>query len=111
CSGSGCKQRFCCENNNRENCLNPQSWIKTDKACWAIAAASPQTLAVGYWCPGIDLMDLSGRILRRLSSTLHPRSMVMSTDGYLLITTVNNQIAKLKILCDSTIFDKAGLLL
>ncbi|GFR92080.1 hypothetical protein ElyMa_002609100, partial [Elysia marginata] len=45
--------------------------ITTSKPCWATAAVDQGTLAVGYWrVDGIDLIDLSGHILRQLSKVL-----------------------------------------
>ncbi|KAK3744151.1 hypothetical protein RRG08_064178 [Elysia crispata] len=49
------------------NGLNIKTSMKTSKHYTAIAAVTTQTLAVGYLSgAGIDLIDLSGRILRQL---------------------------------------------
>ncbi|KAK3757015.1 hypothetical protein RRG08_061628 [Elysia crispata] len=45
--------------------------IQTYGDCWAITAVDTGTLAVGYdGVPGIDLIDMTGRFLRRLSKSL-----------------------------------------
>ncbi|KAK3801593.1 hypothetical protein RRG08_011918, partial [Elysia crispata] len=49
--------------------------IQTSCQCWAITAVDTATLAVGYYAmlhrvPGIDLIDMTGRVLRRLSKSL-----------------------------------------
>ena len=55
-----------------------QTSIKTTKQYLAIAAVTTQTLAVGYRAgPGIDLIDLSGRILRQLSKALHLHNLLL----------------------------------
>ncbi|KAK3725300.1 hypothetical protein RRG08_036694, partial [Elysia crispata] len=60
----------------RSNGVNIKTSIKTSKEYTAIAAVTTQTLAVGSFLPaGMDLIDLSGRILRLLNSTLSPWSM------------------------------------
>ncbi|KAK3730143.1 hypothetical protein RRG08_039919 [Elysia crispata] len=78
--------------------------IDTAKPYQAIAAVTTQTLAVGYWfCAGIDLIDLSGRILRQLSSTLFPCSMLTTPDGFLMVPShMGDSIAKMN-LDDKTI--------
>ncbi|KAK3748129.1 hypothetical protein RRG08_030562 [Elysia crispata] len=44
--------------------------IQTPGQCWAITAVDTATLAVGYsGHPGIDLIDMTGRDLRRLSKS------------------------------------------
>ncbi|KAK3781919.1 hypothetical protein RRG08_064174 [Elysia crispata] len=80
--------------------------MKTSKQYLAIAAVTTQTLAVGLWSgAGIDLIDLSGRILRQLSSTLSPFYMVTTADGYLIMSIkTDNSIAKLKLEDKSTFF-------
>ena len=48
-----------------------QTSIQTAKPCVAIAAVDAKTLAVGYVDVfGIDLIDLSGRVLRQISKAL-----------------------------------------
>ncbi|KAK3783397.1 hypothetical protein RRG08_005392, partial [Elysia crispata] len=88
------------------NGINIKTSMKTSKKYLAIAAVTTQTLAVGYLSgAGIDLIDLSGRILRQLSSTLNPFSMVTTADGYLIMSIVrDNSIAKLKLEDNSTFF-------
>ncbi|KAK3717923.1 hypothetical protein RRG08_009350 [Elysia crispata] len=44
--------------------------IQTPDDCWAITAVDTATLAVGYLGPRIDLIDMTGRVLRRLSKSL-----------------------------------------
>ncbi|KAK3759411.1 hypothetical protein RRG08_047299 [Elysia crispata] len=79
--------------------------IKTSRKYRAIAAVSTRTLAVGYLSgAGIDLIDLSGNILYKLSSVLDPLSMVTTEDQCLLMSLCNNSIAKLKMEDHSTIF-------
>ncbi|KAK3762626.1 hypothetical protein RRG08_040394, partial [Elysia crispata] len=79
--------------------------IKTTKEYGAIAAVTTQTLAVGYW-RGIDLIDLSGRILRQLSSTLSPWSMLTTPDGFLMMSSYrDDSIAKMKLEDQTIVFD------
>ncbi|KAK3758659.1 hypothetical protein RRG08_000216 [Elysia crispata] len=89
------------------NGVNIKTSIKTLKKYLAIAAVTTQTLAVGFWSgAGIDLIDLSGRILRQLSSALDPSSMMMAADEYLLMSIPkDNSIAKLKLKNTSTVFN------
>ena len=55
-----------------------QTSMKTSKKYWAIAAVTTQTLAIGYWPDaGIDLIDLSGRILRQLSEALYLHNLLL----------------------------------
>ena len=55
-----------------------QTSVKTTKQYGAIAAVTTQTLAVGsMFCAGIDLIDLSGRILRQLSMALYFHNLLV----------------------------------
>ncbi|KAK3775813.1 hypothetical protein RRG08_002359 [Elysia crispata] len=75
--------------------------------CWALTAVDSATLAVGYYdVSGIDLIDMTGRVLRRLSQTLNPDYMTVTQDGCLFMSTMNN-LAKVKIHDGKIIFHKA----
>ncbi|KAK3697907.1 hypothetical protein RRG08_005856 [Elysia crispata] len=81
--------------------------IETSRQYDAIAAVTTQTLAVGYAShAGIDLIDLSGRILRQISSTLYPWSMLTTPDGFLMMSSYrDNSIAKMKLEDQTIVFD------
>ena len=62
---------FCCTY-LRNRLLFLQTPIKTSKRYFAIAAVTAQNLAVGYSIgAGIDLIDLSGNILYKMSKDFH----------------------------------------
>ena len=51
-------------------CNTSQRDIITSEECHAIAAVDRNTLAVGYFdSSGIDLIDLSGQVLRNISES------------------------------------------
>ncbi|KAK3772929.1 hypothetical protein RRG08_039921 [Elysia crispata] len=81
------------------NGVNIKTSIKTTKQYTAIAAVTTQTLAVGsMFCVGIDFIDLSGRILRQLNSTLSPWSMVTTPDEFLMMSALtDNSVVKLNL--------------
>ena len=55
-----------------------QTPIKTSKKYWAIAAVTTRNLAVGYTTgPGIDLIDLSGNILYKMSKDFHLHNLFL----------------------------------
>ncbi|KAK3706884.1 hypothetical protein RRG08_051287 [Elysia crispata] len=80
--------------------------IKTSKKYSAIAAVTTQTLAVGYRAGcGIDLIDLSGRILHQLSSTFSPWSMLTTPGRFLMMSTYTyDSIAKMKLEDETIVF-------
>ncbi|KAK3759980.1 hypothetical protein RRG08_006447 [Elysia crispata] len=66
---------------------------------YAIAAIDPKTLAVGYVNgAGIDIINLSGHVLRQISLSTNPSYMEATPDQCLVITHKSlNIIVKLKI--------------
>ncbi|KAK3793232.1 hypothetical protein RRG08_049944 [Elysia crispata] len=73
--------------------------IQTSGLCYAITAVDTATLAVGYHDhPGIDMIDMTGRVLRRLGQSLHPRYMTVTQDGCLFMSTRDNKVAKTAVL-------------
>ncbi|KAK3800901.1 hypothetical protein RRG08_051136 [Elysia crispata] len=87
--------------------------IQTSCQCWAITAVDTATLAVGYYAmfhrvPGIDLIDMTGRVLRRLSESLHPCYMTVTQDGCLFMSSSDNSVAKVRIQDSQIIFKKTG---
>ncbi|KAK3782450.1 hypothetical protein RRG08_025473 [Elysia crispata] len=89
------------------NSLSLKTSIKTAKPCCAIAAVDAQTLAVGYFgIDGIDLIDLSGRILQQISSYFQPTYMVATSDKCLVMALVSNEIAKKNLENETLYFQK-----
>ncbi|KAK3724965.1 hypothetical protein RRG08_005396 [Elysia crispata] len=79
--------------------------IRTAKPCCAIAAVDAKTLAVGYFdVKGIDLIDLSGRVLRQISSHFRPNYMMTTSDECLVISFGSNEIATINLANGDTSF-------
>ncbi|GFO16699.1 hypothetical protein PoB_004320400 [Plakobranchus ocellatus] len=77
----------------------------------AVAAVSKQTLAVGHWdVSGIDLIDLDGRILRHICSSVDPCYMDVTKDGDLMCSTWDDTIARVQLntTAETVVFDKPG---
>ncbi|KAK3775809.1 hypothetical protein RRG08_002355 [Elysia crispata] len=73
----------------------------------AITAVDSATLAVGYdGGSGIDLIDMTGRVMRRLSKMLNPDYMTVTQDGCLFMCTMNN-LTKVKIRDGKIMFHNA----
>ncbi|GFS05066.1 hypothetical protein ElyMa_001190200 [Elysia marginata] len=83
--------------------ISLKKMVTTTKPCRAIAAVDQGTLAVGYLQSfGVDLIDLSGNVIRQLSSGMKPNYMDVSPNQHLVMSLTNDKVAKLK-LDDSSI--------
>ncbi|GFN93108.1 hypothetical protein PoB_001961400 [Plakobranchus ocellatus] len=83
--------------------------LNTSREYSAVAALTYRTLAVGYaWrSPGIDIIDLDGRVLRQICSSLVPFFMDITEDGVLMCSTRDNTIARVQMDTGTVAFKKS----
>ncbi|KAK3759415.1 hypothetical protein RRG08_047303 [Elysia crispata] len=87
------------------NSLSLKTSIQTAKPCVAIAAVDAKTLAVGYFAEfGIDLIDLSGTVLRQISSNFHPKYMATTSDKCLVMALASKEIGKQNLADGDTLY-------
>ncbi|GFO31615.1 hypothetical protein PoB_005812000 [Plakobranchus ocellatus] len=86
--------------------------IETSKQYEAVAAVNNQTLAIGYWTgQGIDLIDLQGRVLRQICSSVHPWHMEITEGGDLVCSTLYNAIARVQVDTGAIAFNTSGVVI
>ncbi|KAK3764816.1 hypothetical protein RRG08_015655, partial [Elysia crispata] len=89
-----------------QNSVQLKASIKTERQYWAIAAVTTKTLAVSdLYGAGVDLIDLSGMLLYKLSTTFNPWHLVTSPDECLVMSHYpDDSLAKMKLEDNTTIF-------
>ncbi|GFO18770.1 hypothetical protein PoB_004527500 [Plakobranchus ocellatus] len=76
----------------------------------AVAAVNKQSLAVAEWAwynRGIDLIDLDGRLLRQICSSVSTWYMDITEDGELVCSASRNTIARVKVDTGTIVFNNS----
>ncbi|GFO34098.1 hypothetical protein PoB_006060300 [Plakobranchus ocellatus] len=95
-----------------DNKVKKERTIETSRRYFAVAALDATTLAVGYHRrPGIDLINLSGEVLREIRSRERVFYMEATEDGDLLCCAAGNKILRVRVDPVDVVLYKLGLLL
>ncbi|GFO28678.1 protein kinase pk4 [Plakobranchus ocellatus] len=90
--------------------------IQTSRQYDAVAAVNMQTLAVAgpphyvnfrIVAAGIDLIDIDGRVLRQICSSVCPLKMDATEDGQLICSTMDNKIARVQVDSSAVLFNNS----
>ncbi|GFO45111.1 Bdr-repeat family protein [Plakobranchus ocellatus] len=88
------------------NSMKVKRTLRTSQKYFAVAAVNNHTLAVECGST-IDLIDLGGQVLRQICSSVGPRYMNITEDGYLMCSTSKNSIARVEVGTGTIVFNKS----
>ncbi|GFN79610.1 hypothetical protein PoB_000611600, partial [Plakobranchus ocellatus] len=84
--------------------------LQTSIKYYTVAAVNNQSLAVASWRlyhPGIDLIDLDGRVLRQICSSVPTWYMDITEDGELVCSALGSTIARVKVDNGNVVFNNS----
>ncbi|GFO31892.1 hypothetical protein PoB_005839700 [Plakobranchus ocellatus] len=95
-----------------DDTIKAKKILQTSRWYNVVAAVNKQSLAVADTTldhPGIDLIDLDGRVIRQICSGVWPRYMDVTDNGELVFSATYNKIVRVKVDTGAVVFANSGL--